>query len=56
MRGHAVLWVPGLDHAGIATQMVVEKQLIREGRGHTRHTLGREKFLKRYKQIPHIYI
>ena len=43
MRGDAVLWVPGLDHAGIATQTVVEKRLAKE-RGLTRHDLGREAF------------
>ena len=41
MRGDAVVWVPGLDHAGIATQTVVEKRLAKE-RGLTRHDLGRE--------------
>ena len=45
MRGDAVLWVPGLDHAGIATQSVVERQLQRE-RGLTRHDLGRDAFLE----------
>lgn len=39
-----VLWMPGCDHAGIATQNVVEKQLAKEGK--TRHDLGREKFLE----------
>jgi valyl-tRNA synthetase len=43
MRGHNTLWQPGTDHAGIATQMVVERQL--EAAGTTRHDLGREKFL-----------
>ena len=42
MRGFDVLWLPGTDHAGIATQNVVEKQLAAEGR--TRHDLGREAF------------
>ncbi len=44
MHGDAVLWVPGLDHAGIATQTVVEKKLAKE-RGLTRHDLGREAFV-----------
>jgi valyl-tRNA synthetase len=45
MRGRKTLWVPGMDHAGIATQNVVEKQLSAEGRD--RHQLGREAFLER---------
>ncbi len=45
MRGFNTLWQPGTDHAGIATQMVVERLLEREGK--TRHDLGREKFLER---------
>ena len=44
MQGRAVLWVPGVDHAGIATQMVVERDL-KERTGKTRHDLGREAFL-----------
>ena len=43
MLGDNVLWVPGTDHAGIATQNVVEKKLA--GGGLTRHDLGREKFV-----------
>jgi len=43
MQGRNTLWQPGTDHAGIATQMVVERQLATEGV--TRHDLGREKFL-----------
>ena len=43
MLGKEVLWMPGCDHAGIATQNVVEKQLAKENK--TRHDLGREKFL-----------
>lgn len=39
MQGRDALWVPGTDHAGIATQTVVEKQLKRE-RGLSRHDLG----------------
>jgi len=45
MRGKDVLWQPGMDHAGIATQMVVERQLDAEGV--SRHDLGREKFIER---------
>ncbi|XP_044161378.1 valine--tRNA ligase, mitochondrial isoform X2 [Bufo gargarizans] len=45
MLGQKVLWVPGSDHAGIATQTVVEKNLHKE-RGVSRHDLGREEFLK----------
>ncbi len=45
MLGRNVVWVPGTDHAGIATQNVVEKQLAAEGTD--RHELGREAFLKR---------
>lgn len=44
MSGYNALWVPGMDHAGIATQVVVEKKLMRE-RGLTRHDLGREQFV-----------
>src|SRR5712691_7987028 len=43
MRGAEALWVPGTDHAGIATQNVVEKRLAREGK--TRYDLGREAFV-----------
>jgi valyl-tRNA synthetase len=45
MKGKTVLWVPGADHAGIATQVVVEKKLMRE-RNITRHDIGREKFVE----------
>lgn len=45
MSGDEVVWVPGLDHAGIATQSVVEKKLLAE-RQVTRHDLGRDKFLE----------
>ncbi|TPX60521.1 valine---tRNA ligase [Powellomyces hirtus] len=45
MQGKTTLFVPGCDHAGIATQIVVEKRLMKE-RGVTRHTLGREAFVK----------
>ena len=45
MQGRDALWQPGTDHAGIATQMVVERQLEAEGK--TRHDLGREAFIRR---------
>ena len=45
MRGETTLWNPGCDHAGIATQVVVEKKLMRE-RGMSRHDLGRENFIE----------
>ena len=45
MKGFEVLWLPGMDHAGIATQNVVEKQLA--ATGVSRHDLGREEFVKR---------
>ncbi|OGF56438.1 MAG: valine--tRNA ligase [Candidatus Firestonebacteria bacterium RIFOXYC2_FULL_39_67] len=45
MQGFNVLWLPGTDHAGIATQNVVEKELRKEGK--TRHDLGREEFVKK---------
>ncbi len=45
MTGHTVLWMPGTDHAGIATQNVVERQLAAEGTD--RHELGREAFIER---------
>ena len=45
MRGHVSLWLPGTDHAGIATQMLVERQLLKEGK--KRREMGREKFLER---------
>jgi valyl-tRNA synthetase len=48
MQGFETLWMPGTDHAGIATQNVVERQLAKEGR--TRHDLGREKFLEKVWQ------
>ena len=46
MQGFEVLWLPGMDHAGIGTQTAVEKWL-RKNEGITRHDLGRERFLKR---------
>lgn len=45
MQGYNVLWQPGTDHAGIATQMVVERELKKQGGN--RHQLGREKFLEK---------
>ena len=45
LRGHEVLWLPGTDHAGIATQTVVERKLRKEQKK-TRHDLGREEFLE----------
>jgi valyl-tRNA synthetase len=44
MRGYSVLWQPGTDHAGIATQNVVEKDLA--SRGTDRHQIGRERFIE----------
>ena len=44
MKGYKTLWLPGTDHAGIATQNVVEKKLKKEGK--TRFDLGREEFIK----------
>jgi valyl-tRNA synthetase len=46
MQGHEVMWLPGMDHAGIGTQTAVEKWL-RKNEGVTRHDLGREEFLRR---------
>ena len=48
LKGFNVLWMPGMDHAGIATQNVVEKELAREGKD--RHELGREAFIERVWQ------
>lgn len=48
MQGYEALWLPGTDHAGIATQVVVERLLRKEGL--SRHDLGREKFLERVWQ------
>ena len=45
MRGFITLWLPGTDHAGIATQMMVERQLAKEGK--KRRDMGREKFVER---------
>ena len=46
MSGYNVVWIPGTDHAGIATQVKVEEQLAKE-EGKTRYDIGREEFLKR---------
>lgn len=46
MNGYRTLWLPGTDHAAIATQAVVEKRIYKE-EGKTRHDLGREEFLRR---------
>lgn len=48
MEGYKTLWVPGTDHAGIATQNVVEKELKKQGL--TRHDLGREKFIEKIRE------
>jgi len=48
LQGYKTLWLPGTDHAGIATQVVVEKELKKEGRN--RFDLGREKFIERIWQ------
>jgi len=48
MRGEKVLWLPGIDHAGIATQNVVEKEIAKQGL--TRHQLGRDKFIEKVWQ------
>jgi valyl-tRNA synthetase len=48
MQGHEALWLPGMDHAGIATQNVVERELAKEGL--SRHDLGREAFVERVWQ------
>jgi valyl-tRNA synthetase len=45
MKGYSTLWLPGTDHAGIATQLMVERQLIKEGT--SREEVGREEFLRR---------
>lgn len=50
MKGDRTLWLPGTDHAAIATQTVVEKKLLREKK-QTRHDLGRDKFLEEVKNF-----
>ncbi len=49
MQGFNTVWFPGTDHAGIATQMVVERELMKEGK--TRHDLGRDKFLEKVWEV-----
>jgi valyl-tRNA synthetase len=46
LKGMNVTWIPGVDHAGIATQVVVERQLMKDT-GETRHDLGRDGFLNK---------
>ncbi|MBQ9839127.1 MAG: valine--tRNA ligase [Oscillospiraceae bacterium] len=53
MQGYSALWLPGVDHAGIATQIKVEEELRKEGL--TRYDLGREKFLDRVWEWKHKY-
>ena len=53
MRGFAALWLPGIDHAGIATQVMVERQLAEEGTN--RHELGRPAFIDRVWQWVETY-
>ena len=54
MQGYDALWVPGVDHAGIATQIKVEEEL-RKNEGLSRYDLGREKFLERVWDWKHKY-
>ena len=51
MRGYRTLWLPGTDHAGISTQLMVSRALKKEGK--TRHDLGREKFIERVWKWKH---
>src|SRR5271154_3297200 len=53
MRGFITLWLPGTDHAGIATQMMVERDLAKEGK--KKHDLGREKFIERVWEWKQLY-
>jgi valyl-tRNA synthetase len=53
MRGFNTLWVPGTDHAGIATQIVVERQLQAQGRN--RHQLGASETASRQRFIEHVW-
>src|SRR4028118_1598779 len=53
MSGFNTMWLPGTDHAGIATQSVVERELKKEGK--TRHELGREKFVEKVWEWKHQY-
>lgn len=55
MRGLTTLWVPGFDHAGIATQAVVEKRLAKDS-GRTRHDLGREAFVDKVWEWKNEYV
>jgi valyl-tRNA synthetase len=58
MKGHNTLFLPGIDHAGIATQVTVEKKLKKET-GQSRHDIGREQFIKNvweYKKLKHCNI
>ena len=54
MQGYSALWLPGTDHAGIATQIKVEEEL-RTKEGKTRHDIGREKFLERVWEWKNLY-
>jgi len=54
MQGYSTLWLPGTDHAGIATQIKVE-EMLRKEEGLTRYDLGREKFLERVWEWKHTY-
>ena len=54
MQGYNVLWMPGTDHAGIATQVKVEENIMKT-EGKSRHDLGREEFLKRVWEWKHEY-
>ncbi len=53
LQGHKTLWQPGVDHAGIATQSVVERMLQKDGT--SKHDLGREKFIERVWEWKHEY-
>ncbi|MBQ9566248.1 MAG: valine--tRNA ligase [Synergistaceae bacterium] len=53
MQGYSVLWLPGTDHAGIATQNVVERELAKQGI--SRHDLGREKFVEKVWEWKNLY-
>ena len=54
MQGYETLFLPGTDHAGIATQTVTEKKLFKET-GLTRHKLGREKFLEKVWEFKEVH-
>ena len=53
MQGYSTLWMPGTDHAGIATQIRVEEELRKEGK--TRYDLGREAFLEKVWEWKNLY-